>query len=171
VLDRERIRAEIYAYAEKKKYTVRNVIREEAGVLPMPWSGSLPRHVTDPLVAGYGGGWFHAATGYSFPVAARLAAFVAAHPAKGLAGGRFAEFIRRHVRQTRYCHLLNRFLFCWYPPHNRWHIFERFYRMPPSTIERFYALRLSAADQFRLLVGKPPRGLSPRYAIQRRRQS
>ena len=34
-----------------------------------------------------------------------------------------------------------------------------------ATVERFYALRLTWADRFRLLVGNPPRGFSPRYRL------
>ena len=39
-----------------------------------------------PLVAGYQGGWFHPATGYSLPAAARLAALVGELPAERVFG-------------------------------------------------------------------------------------
>jgi lycopene beta-cyclase len=159
-LDVDAIRAEITTYAQRQGYEIASVEREEAGVLPMPWRGSLPSRSDGPIAAGYGGGWFHPATGYSFPVAARLAHFLAERSVDRVARHGVDELVRPHVRQARYCHLLNRFLFRWYPPEARWHIFARFYRMPLETIERFYALRMTVSDRFRLLVGRPPRGLS-----------
>lgn len=162
-LDRVRLRDEILGYAASRGWEVTEVIREEAGVLPMPWAGSprVPR--SGPLLGGYRGGWFHPATGYSFPVAVRLAEFVADRPPAELFGAEFRRFARRHLRQVRFAQLLNRFLFRWYPPPARVPIFERFYRMSSTTIGHFYALRLSWADGFRLLMGRPPAGLSLRY--------
>jgi lycopene beta-cyclase len=167
-LERDRIRNEIHRYADEKGYDVKRVVREEIGILPMPWSGSLPRDGSGPLVAGYRGGWFHPATGYSFPIAARLAQFIARRSPQELATGRFRAMLGEHHAQARYCHVLNRFLFRWYAPTNRWHIFQRFYRLPLETIARFYALRMTMTDRIRLLVGRPPRGLSLRHRIRRR---
>jgi lycopene beta-cyclase len=162
-LEPESLRADIRSYAEGRGWEVVRVIREETGVLPMPWTGSLPHAGASPLRGGYGGGWFHAGTGYSFPVAVRLARLVAQHgpePADQL-----AAMARAVAGQTRFCHLLNRFLFRWYPPANRWNIFERFYRLPVDTIRRFYALQLTPRDRVRLLSGRPPRGISAAYRL------
>ena len=131
----------------------------------MPWTFGQSFADGGVLEAGYRGGWFHPGTGYSLPVAARLAEAVAGADldeirTRGLPGLR-----REHDRQSRYCHVLNRFLFQWYPPNMRWHIFARFYRMPLPLIRRFYALRMNRSDQARLLVGRPPRGLSLRYRM------
>ena len=41
-------------------------------------------------------------------------------------------------------------------PDQRYRIFERFYRLPEPSIERFYAARSTLADKARVLVGKPP---------------
>lgn len=170
-LDRERARDEILAYAKRQGYVVKAVLREEVGILPMPWRGALPTAGGAAVVAGYRGGWFHPATGYSFPIAARFAECVAGVGPDPTLSPRFAALVRSQVSQARYCHLLNRFLFRWYAPSSRWNIFERFYRMPESTIHRFYALRLSAVDRFRLLVGRPPRGFSLRYRFRRGERS
>ncbi|UCG52310.1 MAG: lycopene beta-cyclase CrtY [Candidatus Latescibacterota bacterium] len=168
ILERDLARKEIHRYADTKGYDVKRVVREEFGVLPMPWGGSLPRDESGPLVAGYRGGWFHPATGYSFPIAARLADFIADRAPEELAVRRFRALMLEHTRQARYCHILNSFLFLWYAPTNRWNIFQRFYRLPLDTIGRFYALRMTIKDRFRLLVGRPPRGLSLRYRMRRR---
>lgn len=163
-LDHETLRASVREYARAQGWDVARVAREETGVLPLPWGGALPEPKASPLVAGYKGGWFHPTTGYSLPVAVRLAELVAAVPPAQAFSSALADFARRHRGQARYAWLLNWLLFCAYPPAQRWHILERFYRMPEPTVERFYALQMTAADRARLLLGRPPRGFSVRAA-------
>lgn len=164
LLDHETLRERVHAYARAHGWEVARVAREETGVLPLPWGGALPDPKASPLAAGYQGGWFHPTTGYSLPVAIRLAELVAAVPAEQAFSPALTAFARRHRSQSRYAWLLNWLLFCAYPPAERWHILERFYRLPEPTIERFYALQMTAADRARLLLGRPPRGFSVRAA-------
>ena len=163
-LDHDALRARVLQYAGAHGFEVARVLREETGILPMPWGGPLPRPSASPLAAGYRGGWFHPATGYSLPVAARLAERVASVPPGAALGRALQDLARRHRGQVRYARLLNWLLFCAYPPAERWHVLERFYRLPEPTIERFYALRMTTADRARLLLGRPPRGFSVRLA-------
>jgi lycopene beta-cyclase len=160
-LDRDALRARVLGYARSRGFGRAEVVREEEGVLPMPWRGSgLPRPSASPLAAGYQGGWFHPATGYSFPIAARLAALVArAEPLFGPELERLAASVRR---QATFARQLNRLLFRWCEPGQRWQILERFYRLPEALIRRFYALELEPGDMARLVLGRPPRGLSLR---------
>ena len=164
VLDHETLRERVLDYAEDRGFEVASVGREETGVLPLPWSGPLPEPAGSPLAAGYQGGWFHPTTGYSLPVAARLAEVVAAAPAGRAFSAGLLALAREHRRQVRYARLLNWLLFCAYPPRERVNVLERFYRLPEPTIERFYALRTTGADRARLLLGRPPRGFSVRFA-------
>ena len=169
-LDREALRERALAYARSRGFGRGEVVREEAGVLPMPWRGDgLPRPAAGgPLAAGYQGGWFHPATGYSFPVAARLAALIGAVDSAALLGGaelaRLAASVRR---QATFARQLNRFLFRWCAPAERWQILERFYRLPDELVLRFYALDLQPQDMARILLGRPPRGLSLRARLRR----
>ena len=156
---------EIEAYCSVKGWAVKAVGREETGILPMPWAGSTPEPSGGVLRAGYRGGWFHPATGYSLPVAARLAETVAGLEPDEVRENGLPEFWEEHERQRGYCQFLNRLLFRWYPPDMRWHIFARFYRLAEPLIRRFYAMQLQVSDQARLLVGRPPRGLSVRHRI------
>ena len=73
------LEAEIMAYAARLGLEVVAVRRRESGVLPLPISAPpLKEPGPDaPLLAGYQGGWFHPVTGYSFPLAVRLASSVA----------------------------------------------------------------------------------------------
>lgn len=163
-LDHDTLKARVHQYARGHGFEVARVLREETGVLPMPWSGPLPRPSASPLAAGYQGGWFHPATGYSLPVAVRLAERVASVPPGAALGRHLLDLARRHRGQVRYARVLNWLLFCAYPPSERWHVLARFYRLPEPTIQRFYALQMTTTDRARLLLGRPPRGFSVRLA-------
>ncbi|MEI9853007.1 MAG: lycopene cyclase family protein [Sphingomonas sp.] len=41
-------------------------------------------------------------------------------------------------------------------PHERYRVLERFYRLDPGLIARFYAGQSTMLDRARLLAGKPP---------------
>jgi lycopene beta-cyclase len=160
-LDLAAHRARIAAHVAARGWAVAEVIREERGALPLPWRCDPPR-ATRPLIAGYAGGWFHPVTGYSFPVAARLAQLIADCEPDALFGGALAAHARAHARQLRFAARLNRMLFHWFAPADRYRVLERFYRLPADVIARFYALASTAGDRARILFGRPPRGLSLR---------
>ena len=164
-LDPALLRTRVLEYAERRGMAVRAILREESGVLPIPARLELTRATTGPLVAGYAGALFHPTTGYSLPVALRLALHVAARPASEARGAAYERWLDAHARQVRFCLRLNRLLFGAFPPEQRVHVLERFYRLPESTIRRFYALETSAGDRLRILCGPPPRGFSARRWI------
>jgi lycopene beta-cyclase len=158
-LDPAVARASIRDYAARFG-TVASVVREESGVLPMPWSSAAFAPIRSPLVAGYRGGWFHPGTGYSAPIALRLAAHLARRAPRDAFDASLARLYRAHRSQARYAQLLNRLLFCCFAPENMWNVFARFYALPVELIHRFYALTLTPLDRARLLVGRPPKGFS-----------
>jgi len=163
-LDVGSVRTEIDAYAAARGWTG-TVVREEVGVLPLPWKVTAPE-ISVPLQAGYGGGWFHPVTGYSFPIAARLAAVIANRPASQLISRELVDLTHEHARQLSFAARLNHMLFRWFAPDQRYHVLERFYRkLPEASIRRFYSLELTRADRARILVGRPPRGMSWRAAL------
>jgi lycopene beta-cyclase len=59
-------------------------------------------------------------------------------------------------RRQAFFRLLNRMLFGAARPEERYRVLERFYRLPQSLIERFYAGRPSVLDRARVLTGRPP---------------
>lgn len=164
-LDRERLRQEILAYAQRIGLEVAAVEREEVGVLPLTTRAEAVAVRDGVVVGGYAGGWFHATTGYSFPLALRLAMHVALHDPGDLLGETWHRLIARRQSQARFFNLLNRMLFGAIAPEQRWAVFQRFYRLPEATIERFYAMDLTMLDRVRLLVGRPPQGISMRAAL------
>lgn len=169
-IDRDAARARVLAYAEAQGFDVAEVVRTESGVLPMPWSARRDWSIGLPIRGGYAGGFLHPATGFSFPVAARVASHLAGGAIDAPLDG-WGEFVRRHRRQYRYAELLNRLAFTAYEPGDRHHVFERFYRLGTPLIERFYRLELTWPDRARLLVGRPPRGLSIRRVVGRPRRA
>ena len=166
-LDEDERRCGIADWLGEHGWEALRVERTERGVLPMPMAEAPedlpPRRsaAAGPTVmqGGYRGGWFHPGTGYSLPLAAELAELIATTPADALPAAVAAATHERR-RRARFCHLLNRLLFRWYPPEARRGIFERFYRLPASTIARYYAMRLRPVDKMRILGGRPPAGLS-----------
>jgi lycopene beta-cyclase len=136
------------------------LIRTEHGCLPMPYAAPASRDGPSPA-GGYAGGWYHAATGYSMPLAVRFAELVArARPdrvAAEIASAAAEDRLRRG-----FARFLNRLLFCLVKPEDRWKIFRRFYRvLPEERIARFYAHRFTVNDAARIMIGWPPIGLAP----------
>lgn len=164
-LDVEAGRAAIARYAASRGWGIEGILREETGVLPLPLALEPPAPTQSPLVAGYAGGWFHPVTGYSFPIAARLASLIASLPPTELFGSELAELAARHAAQLGFGTRLNRMLFDWFAPDRRYHVLERFYRLPEPVIRRFYALELTALDRARIFLGRPPRGISWRAVL------
>lgn len=158
VLDAELSRRDIWRYARQKGWQIDDVVREETGALPMPWT-LAPPVPSAPIVAGYAGGWFHPVTGYSFPVAARLAALIATTPIEELPAA-YAKHCARHASQLAFAQRLTKMLFRWFAPDQRHYVLSRFYRLPEDAIRRFYALELTALDRARIFAGPPPRGMS-----------
>lgn len=166
-LDRERLEREIFRYARQNGFDIDHVVRQESGVLPLPTRlAPVPNPAADgPFVGGYQGGWFHPVTGYSFPVAARLACAVAQCSPEELHGGVWARELRAQRAQLRFCLLLNKMFFGAFAPEQRRNVIERFYRLPEASVERFYAMTMTPTDRARLLCGRPPRGFSLSRAL------
>jgi lycopene beta-cyclase len=165
-LDESALRANIQDYVRGQGWRAASIEREERGVLPIAlggdaqalWAaaGGVPR-------IGLAGGLFHPTTGYSLPEAVRTADLVADLPDPG--GPALFQAVRAHAlsrwREGRFFRLLNRMLFRAGPAAGRWRVMQRFYGLPAPLVERFYAGRLTWADQARLVMGKPPVPLGP----------
>lgn len=164
-LDVQRLAEGIVRHARRQGMNVRGIARQEKGVLPLPTRTPDFSSRQSPLVAGYAGGFFHPTTGYSLPVALRLAQHIAQRPAHAAFDHDFDRLLREHHKQFRYCCWLNQLLFGAFAAHQRYHVLERFYRLPEDTIRRFYSLRMNTTDRARILCGRPPTGFSLRQLL------
>jgi lycopene beta-cyclase len=161
-LDLQALAADVAAYAEAQGWSVKRVVREEHGVLPICLAYDAERfwaaQPADLPLAGMRAGLFHPTTGYSLPEAVRLANLIAEH--WPIDSRTLAPLIRTHAlersRQQGFFRLLNRMLFRAAEPTRRHLVLQRFYRLPRPLIERFYAGRTTFWDICRILVGKPP---------------
>jgi len=149
----ERVRTRLREYLGTRGWGSATLLREEAGILPMPWASG--RGVGGALAIGYRGGLFHPGTGYSLARAALVAetfARVAASTERG-ALPRAAEDTLVELRlawrsDDRFGRWLNRLAFCVVP--GGWlrdGVFERVYRLPAAVLARFYAGRTSLFDR------------------------
>ena len=133
---------------------VQSIVRTETGVLPMPLSGVKPTVEDSPVRIGYGGGWFHPGTGYSFPIAMQMV-----HALVHGAPDDLQPMRALAVKLRGQCNLaqrLNRMMFHALTPGLRRGVFERFYGLPAATIGRFHALDVSGLDTLRILARPPP---------------
>jgi lycopene beta-cyclase len=136
------------------------LIRTEHGCLPMPYAVAARRETPSPA-GGYAGGWYHAATGYSMPLAVRFAELVA-QTSPDLVAEEVASAAAEDRLRRGFARFLNRLLFCLVRTEDRWKIFRRFYRvLPEARIARFYAHRFTFTDAARIMIGWPPSGLAP----------
>lgn len=151
-------RENIRHYCQSKGWNIERVDYEEIGSLPIPLSG-FPEHASNGSIPwGTRAGLFHATTGYSLPDAVRFAERLAEHKHwSALSLTRQVEvWIHSHWQDGRFFRFLNRMMFFAAVPSQRYQILQRFYQLPEGLIERFYAGRLTAFDQVRILSGRPP---------------
>ncbi|WCT73268.1 lycopene beta-cyclase CrtY [Sphingomonas naphthae] len=161
-LDETALTGRIAAYAAAHGWQVTAVTRSESGVLPVVVSGD-GAELWDPgspgvAKAGMRGGLFHPTTGYSLPDAVRTAARIAALP--DLSSAALHTTLRDHAltawKDRAFYRLLDTMLFRAAEPTERYRVLERFYRLAPGLIGRFYAGQSTWADKARILAGKPP---------------
>jgi lycopene beta-cyclase len=161
-LDVARIGTDIAAYAAEQGWSIAEIIREEAGVLPIALAGDIDAYWAEtpgPAAdAGMRAALFHPTTGYSSPDAARQAELIAALPQLTTAAAREAivSMSKSAWRHRAFYRLLNRMLFKAAEPTQRYKVLERFYRLGQPLIERFYAGDATGRDKLRILAGKPP---------------
>lgn len=159
-LDRSLLSDRIAAYARSRGWEVEQVEREETGVLPVVIGGDFDAFwpAEDKTArGGVRGGFFHPLTSYSLPDAVRFASWLGREaPLDGRLGPATRRRAASHWAQGRFHRMLARMLFRAARPAERYKVLERFYRLPTSLIERFYAGQSTAWDQVRILAGKPP---------------
>ncbi len=161
-LDQARLRSEIAGYADRRGWRVMGESRLESGVLPVVIGGDFPAYWrstgSDLAKAGMRAGLFHPTTGYSLPDAVRLATRIAAAP--DLSHPALVELTSGHATQAwagrGFYRALDTMLFRAAEPDRRYLVLERFYRLNPDLIARFYAAQSRRTDQLRILSGRPP---------------
>lgn len=174
ILDCNEIELRLAGFAASIGRGEGRLIGQESGVLPVVLRGKLddlwPR--SDAIARlGMRGGFFHPTTGYSLADAVANAVLLTQqrswHPAS------IASVVRGRAKQLwrerRFFQLLNRMLFRAAEPTQRYRVLEHFYRLPQSTITRFYAASLTPLDKLRIVSGTPPVPVGRAFAALRGR--
>lgn len=158
-IDLEVTEQRLLQYCQKQGWIVRNINHRESAALPIPLhQQQLKAPQTPTIKSGIQSALFHATTGYSLPMAVRYAEYVAKQwpcDQETVAGTCRVYSSRVQACQT-FFRRLNNMMFLACPGKHRHLIFERFYRLPSLTIERFYSGQLRLIDKLRILIGKPP---------------
>jgi lycopene beta-cyclase len=162
-LDRSALRQRLTRYTDEKGWQISEILHEEEGVLPVIlggdfealWSGSTP----GVAKAGGRAGLFHPTTGFSLPTAVRTAAMIT--DLSDFSGEALHRALHDHAlaqwKSGGFYRMLDRMLFLdSVAPDQRYKIMQRFYRLSPRLIERFYAGTTVFLDKLRVLTGKPP---------------
>jgi lycopene beta-cyclase len=161
-LDPVLLGARVDAYAGARGWHAERVVREEGGALAVVMGGDFEAYWqaggNKVAKAGSRAGLFHPLTSYSLPDAVRTAVLVAA--ASDLGGPALHrllhDFARSTWRRRRFYRMLAAMLFKAAEPEQRWRILQRFYRLDPRLIGRFYAGHTTLLDRMRIVSGRPP---------------
>ena len=161
-LDTEAIIARVHDYADAQGWAVAQAAREESGVLPVALGGDFDAYWRSGgarvAKAGMRSGMFHPTTGYSLPDAVRMAAMLA--ECRDFSGAALHEatymMASKAWRARGFYRMLDTMLFRAADPDERYRVLERFYRLSPGLIGRFYAGHSTMMDKARVLTGKPP---------------
>jgi lycopene beta-cyclase len=172
-LDASRVRLD--DYAAMQDWRAEKLVREEAGSLPVAMGGDFEAYWRSGgnkvAKAGVRAGLFHPLTSYSLPDAVRTASLVA--NASDLSGPGLHDLLHdfAHVtwRKRRFYRMLAAMLFKAAAPGERYRVLERFYRLSPELIGRFYAGNSTTFDRIRTLAGKPPVRIGRAVAAMRRK--
>lgn len=153
-LSENEVTARIDSYIAHQGWDVNAISRREKGVLPITLAIDGFPYPTNAI--GIRGGFYHACTGYSFPQAVYFAGQIAdTFPPQDMIF-ELIEEADNFFASERFFRLLNRMLFRAAQPDQRYKVLQRFYRLNPGLIERFYASELRWYDKLRILTGKPP---------------
>lgn len=162
VLDRSALSGRIDRYLDAHGLQG-EIVGGETGVLPVITGGDFAAYqaglrTEGVALAGARGGFVHPLTSYTLPFAVENALAIAEDAE--LPGEQLAALLearaRRHWSRTGFYRMLGSMLFGAARPEERYRIFQRFYRLNPGLIERFYAGQSHLADKARVLTGKPP---------------
>lgn len=158
-LDVAAVRERIADYCAAQGWAARDVAREEVGWLSVVMGGDFSALWPEgDAVARIGvrAGRFHATTGYSLPDAVRTAAALPTLVDRPDFAAKLRADAAAAWRRQRFYRMLAAMLFRAADPAERYRIFERFYRLSPGLIARFFAGASTRRDMLRVLSGKPP---------------
>lgn len=154
-LDIQKLHEDITHFIADKKWVIRNILRDEAGILPIPFHYQEPQENQSSVIDLKG--IFHDTTGYSLPDAARLIQRIVHGQLDDETIQKKVSDYRRETQSNRqfFC-FLNRMMFLAAEDEDRYKTLQFFYRNQESVIKKFYAGRMNGWDRATFFLGRPP---------------
>lgn len=153
-LDVEDFENEIVSEIHKRGWKIKSVLRKERGVLPIPLTKIRPRNEERVISLA---GILHDTTGYSLPDAVRLIdLLMKTNLSESSIHTSVDEYRKTREKDRGFFRTLNLLMFEAAKDHERFRVFQHFYRLPESMIARFYQGKLTSFDRARIFMGKPP---------------
>lgn len=150
---------QILQYAQKYFPGEFKVIRREEGCLPLCLTEQKASE-RQSLRLGAASLFYHPVTGYSIPQTLQMLQPLLDGFAENLSAAELMvtqdKFYQQKSRANSFLLMLNRMLFLAAAPEKRYIVLQRFYKLPEELIHRFFRGEMSAMDQIRTLIGKPP---------------
>lgn len=153
-LDSSELIREILQVIHQNGWSVKEIIREEAGILPIPFSmteQTFSGRIFKPQNV------FHDTTGFSLPDAVRMSSLITSTDLTETEISKaLNSYIHERQKHRRFFILLNKLMFQAASQQDRYKPLEFFYRSSTEQISKFYRGELNLLDRFRFFAGKPP---------------
>jgi len=161
-LDETTAHDRIAEYAASQGWEIAEVLREEAGQLPVIYGGDFEAfwkaNKGVDARAGARAALIQPITSYSLPMAVKTAIMIAEMP--DINQKKLDKMLRnlaiKHWKNGKFYRMLCAFLFLGADPDKRYKTLEHTYTKDEKLLARFYAGKSTRLDQANLLTGKPP---------------
>ncbi len=152
----------IAEYAASQGWEIAEILREEAGQLPVIYGGDFEAfwkaNEGVDARAGARAALIQPITSYSLPMAVKTAIMIAEMPE--INQKKLDKMLRnlatKHWKKGKFYRMLCAFLFLGADPDKRYKTLEHTYTKDEKLLARFYAGKSTKMDQATLLTGKPP---------------
>ena len=152
----------IAQYAASQGWNIAEILREEAGQLPVIYGGDFEAfwksNKSVDARAGARAALIQPITSYSLPMAVKTAILIAEMPE--ISQKKLDRMLRnlatKHWKNGKFYRMLCAFLFLGADPDKRYKTLEHTYTKDEELLARFYAGKSTRMDQANLLTGKPP---------------
>jgi lycopene beta-cyclase len=157
-LDILHLTKEIQGYAQRKGWKIKEIIRQEQGVLPIPLQQNTPKALNDKILPlGMRADLFHVTTGYSLAVNFNFVWQMYSYLNQKDLNTIWYKKQQNFYKSMRFYRIMNRFLFIAGKTNKRYRFLETFYqRQNESAVARFYAGNSSFKDKMSIFSGKAP---------------
>lgn len=157
-LDVSYLTQEIEQYAQSKNWKIKEIIRTEKGILPIPLRQNPPKMIKGKVLPlGMHADLFHVTTGYSLAVNYNFIWQMYSHLNQKDLNTIWYKKQQNFYKSMQFYRMMNRFLFIAGKTDKRYKFLETFYqRQSEGAVARFYAGNSTLKDKMNIFSGKAP---------------